>query len=101
MNKNFTKVVEDFTCQKCGHENKGNGYTNHCSSCLTSLHVDLEKPGDRLSKCGGLMPAIGVKLRGGQAHKILFRCEKCSKEIFNKVQPEDNQEKLRELPLCL
>ena len=47
------------------------------------------------------MPAIGVKLRGGQAHKILFRCEKCSKEIFNKVQPEDNQEKLRELPLCL
>ena len=75
INKSLTKYVEicyrmiqDFDCERCGHlegQNKfspsvlefsvltrfvssqeRNGYTNHCSQCLWSKHVDIN-PGDR------------------------------------------------------
>ena len=42
----FTRKVEDFTCEHCGREVHGNGYTNHCPHCLHSKHVDVN-PGDR------------------------------------------------------
>jgi hypothetical protein len=38
--KRFQKTVEDFVCEHCGHPVAGNGYTNHCSQCLWSKHVD-------------------------------------------------------------
>lgn len=40
--KNFTRVIEDFICENCGTEVKGNGYTNHCPKCLWSKHVDKD-----------------------------------------------------------
>ncbi|MEA1909889.1 MAG: RNHCP domain-containing protein, partial [Patescibacteria group bacterium] len=60
--KNFIKTTEDFTCEHCGYNVKGTGYTNHCPKCLYSKHVD-DVPGDRKNKCNGLMAPIGVELR--------------------------------------
>jgi hypothetical protein len=51
--KNFQRVIEDFECEHCGHLEEGNGYTNHCTSCLWSKHVDIN-PGDRAAECQGL-----------------------------------------------
>lgn len=72
----FTRVVEDFTCGKCGREVAGNGYTNHCPACLTSRHVDEKGPGDRAATCGGLMPAVAIETEKGET-VIVQRCERC------------------------
>lgn len=50
--KKFQRQIEDFVCEKCGKEVKGDGYTDHCPRCLRSKHVDVN-PGDRRSKCNG------------------------------------------------
>ncbi len=91
-NLSFIKRKENFTCEACGHQVSGSGYTNHCPNCLISKHVDLEFPGDRESSCQGLMDAVGVKLVGGQPVKLLFRCRKCQKSIFNLISDADNKE---------
>jgi rubrerythrin len=93
--KKFSKKVEDFTCEVCGQKVKGSGYTDHCPHCLFSKHVDLF-PGDRKAKCKGLMEPIGVIKRKGK-WQILYRCQKCGHERFNKIAPEDNQEEIAEL----
>ena len=53
---------DTFTCRVCGRlclpENAGSDHRNHCSNCLSSLHVDVE-PGDRASDCGGIMGTGG------------------------------------------
>ena len=54
MSKLFERNVEDFVCTVCGQQVEGNGYTNHCPKCLSSLHVDIN-PGDRASSCYGVM----------------------------------------------
>ena len=54
--KTFQRCPEDFECGNCGHEIEGNGYTNHCTACLWSKHVDVN-PGDRAADCHGLMKA--------------------------------------------
>src|SRR5689334_16401676 len=84
----FKKTTEDFVCEKCGHEVKGNGYTNHCPECLWSKHVDIN-PGDRAHTCGGMMEPIGVKKKG-EEYIILHKCTKCGLEKPNKAIPEDN-----------
>ena len=71
----FIRQIEDFKCQHCGTEVKGNGYTNHCPQCLYSLHVDND-PGDRLNSCRGLMKPIGIELRSGE-YTITVECQKC------------------------
>ena len=77
--KHFTKTVEDFTCAHCGTHVTGNGYTNHCPKCLYSRHVD-DMPGDRASKCGGMMRPIAVE-KSGDDFIITHKCEKCDKVI--------------------
>ena len=62
MKKNFSKKVENFVCEQCGKENVGNGYTDHCSNCLYSKHMDIN-PGDRESQCKSLMKPIAVKVK--------------------------------------
>ena len=37
----FTKKIEDFTCDHCGYNVKGKGYTNHCPKCLWSKQEAL------------------------------------------------------------
>jgi len=84
----FIKNKEDFKCEKCGHEVVGDGYTNHCSQCLWSKHVDIY-PGDRLNKCGGHMEPIGVTKKG-QEYTIFHKCTKCGFEKPNKANKDDS-----------
>jgi len=93
--KRFTKRIEDFTCKICGEKVKGRGYTDHCPYCLFSQHVDVF-PGDRQAACGGLMTPIGITKRKGK-EQILYRCQQCGYQRFNKVAPEDNREKIIQL----
>ena len=95
--KTFQRCQEDFVCGHCGHAERGDGYrrspntptlaaatlvltyvttlryTNHCSQCLWSKHVDVN-PGDRASLCQGLMPAVLVDTKKGH-YRFLQRCE--------------------------
>ena len=75
MSTKFQKRVEDFTCEHCGKEVKGDGYTNHCPHCLWSKHVDVF-PGDRAHDCGGMMEPLGVE-GGTPKYRIILRCERC------------------------
>lgn len=96
MSKKFQVKIEDFVCEKCGKAVKGNGFTNHCSNCLWSKHVDVN-PGDREETCGGLMKPISVEIKNGE-YVLLQKCEKCGFERKNKVWPEDNFEEV--LKIC-
>lgn len=93
--RQFQRKREDFVCENCGAEVKGNGYTNHCPNCLYSKHVDIN-PGDRAEECGGLMEPIDLELKDGK-YIILHRCVKCGFERRNKVCEEDNFETVLEL----
>ena len=84
----FQKKKEDFICENCNTEIKGNGYTNHCSKCLWSKHVDIF-PGDRLEDCGGLMEPISIE-KEGQKYMVTHRCKICRGEKRNKIEESDN-----------
>jgi rubrerythrin len=88
QNKRFQKRVEDFICEKCGNRVEGKGYTDHCPQCLWSKHVDIN-PGDRLSKCNGLMEPIGITVKNDK-YIIYYRCTKCGFEHRVKSAPDDN-----------
>ena len=84
----FTKNKENFTCVVCKASVQGNGYTNHCPECLSSLHVDIN-PGDRACSCGGIMYAVELEHRNSKNY-ILHRCQKCGFERKNQTSPNDN-----------
>ena len=84
----FVRNKEDFICAHCGKSVQGNGYTNHCPQCLRSRHVDID-PGDRLSRCGGMMKPISVE-RKGDAWILTHSCETCGHEKRNEMAPSDN-----------
>jgi hypothetical protein len=91
----FIRCKEDFTCSVCGQMNKGDGYTNHCSVCLHSKHVD-NNPGDRLSTCDGIMKPIAYEKKG-KGERILHRCIICNMQKWNKVRGEDERHSLEKL----
>jgi hypothetical protein len=84
----FTRTIEDFTCEHCGAQVKGNGYTNHCPRCLWSKHVDVN-PGDRLNNCTGMMKPTAVDIEQGE-HVLVFKCEKCGAQKRNKASEHDD-----------
>ncbi|MFA6279068.1 MAG: RNHCP domain-containing protein [Candidatus Paceibacterota bacterium] len=86
--KKFQKNKEDFTCEQCGAEVTGNGYTNHCPKCLWSKHVDVF-PGDRAATCQGLMEPIDAALES-EGYVILQRCVTCGHERRNKASKDDD-----------
>lgn len=86
----FIKNKEDFVCENCGTKNKGNGYTNHCSMCLFSKHVDND-PGDRLNTCGGLMEPIYVSYTNNNKY-VTHKCLKCLFEKNNILTDDDSVE---------
>lgn len=90
--KVFQRRTEDFSCEHCGFQVAGNGYTNHCPRCLYGKHVDIN-PGDRLETCGGLMEPLFVE-KEGQQEKLTHQCLRCGKIRKNKVQTEDSFEAL-------
>lgn len=85
----FIRTKEDFICEHCGVEVKGNGYTNHCPKCLWAKHVDVE-PGDRAEKCGGMMEPIGVEMIGGD-FTVTHACTACGIVRRNKATATDDQ----------
>lgn len=95
MSSKFKRQIEDFVCEKCGHEAKGDGFTNHCSKCLYSKHVDIF-PGDRAESCGGLMKPVSAEESGGE-WSIIHKCVKCNKLQKNKISPEDDFDKVVEI----
>ena len=88
MMPNFQRRIEDFTCEHCGADITGTGFTNHCPHCLWSKHVDIN-PGDRAEPCRGLMQPIGVSAKK-DGYRILFRCTTCGAERWNKAAPDDD-----------
>lgn len=86
--KQFQRKVENFACTHCGAEITGNGYTNHCSHCLWSKHVDVN-PGDRAATCGGMMRPTNVENEKGE-YIITHTCELCGHTKRNKVSAEDD-----------
>lgn len=80
--------IENFVCGNCGAVMEGNGYTNHCTECLWSKHVDIN-PGDREETCGGMMEPTAIVVKGG-VYDITHRCVLCGKEKINKAAREDN-----------
>lgn len=96
MPRHFICKKEDFTCEICRTQTKGNGYTNHCPNCFWSKHVDKEVPGDRSSPCQGLMEPIGVETKAGK-YLLIHQCQKCRKVSKNKSEDNDNFEKIIEI----
>jgi len=88
MAKNFQRKIENFTCKNCGEKVTGDGYTNHCPICLWSKHIDIN-PGDRSSKCKGLMEPIKIETKK-DGYIITHHCEKCGYQKKNKSNPTDN-----------
>lgn len=88
MSKKFTRTIEDFVCENCGYQVTGNGYTNHCPTCLWSKHVDIH-PGDRAENCGGVMKPERVSMMKGE-YKITHICQKCGEErVVKSVSGDD------------
>jgi hypothetical protein len=92
MEPKFQRRIEDFRCENCGAQVRGNGFTNHCPECLWSKHVDIN-PGDRAEPCQGLMEPVGVESKPA-GYRILFRCSFCGIQRWNKSAPEDDFEVL-------
>jgi hypothetical protein len=86
----FIRNKEDFKCENCGFFVAGDGYTNHCSQCLWSKHVDID-PGDRLAVCQGLMGPFQVEMENGETF-ISQKCIKCQHIRRNKVSKDDSYE---------
>ena len=86
----FIRNQEDFVCENCGFEVKGNGYTNHCPKCLWSKHVDIN-PGDRAAKCGGLMKMVSIE-GSTENYVITHRCVICGYEKRNKMAKDDDMD---------
>ncbi len=96
--KRFLKNKEDFACEKCGASVKGNGYTNHCPSCLWGKHVDVI-PGDRqaLLTCGALMKPESIEGTTGQGYSVVHKCVKCGHTKKNLLAKNDNEDAVLEI----
>ena len=88
---------DSFTCKNCGRLNvshgAGSNHRNHCSNCLSSLHLDNEL-GDREADCGGIMEAIGVWVKSNGEWAVIHRCKRCGHLSSNRVAADDNPLKL-------
>ena len=89
---NFIMINEDFVCENC-HKKIPKHPTwsarNHCPFCLYSKHLDESFPWDRKSKCLALMKPIWIDHKKNKWYMIKHKCEKCSKEILNKIAIDD------------
>ena len=92
MAARFTRTVEDFTCGHCDRHVEGDGYTNHCPSCLWSRHVDVF-PGDRDEACGGLMAPAQILLERDR-FAIVHVCERCGAQRRNRASEHDDHDAL-------
>lgn len=95
MSRQFQRTIENFACGNCGNSVIGDGYTNHCPSCLYSKHVDVN-PGDRAAECGGLMKPVGIEQKKGD-YVIVHECVDCGHMRKNKRGDTDDFNKIIEI----
>ncbi|MDP2593557.1 MAG: RNHCP domain-containing protein [bacterium] len=95
MSKKFIQKKENFVCENCGEDARGDGYTNHCPKCLWSKHVDIN-PGDRANECGGMMKPVSVIYKKDE-FVIKSICVKCDFVWINKAAKNDSEEVLQSL----
>ncbi len=95
MSKEFKRKIEDFECENCNEFVKGNGYTNHCTECLWSKHVDVF-PGDRAQECGGKMKPVAISQKA-DSYIIIHKCVNCTHKKKNKLTENDNMDTVVEL----
>lgn len=89
----FKMINESFICESCGLEveiHTGWSARNHCPACLSSKHFDENFPWDRASDCHWVMIAIWIDHKKNKWNMIRHQCQKCGKEMLNKVAPDDN-----------
>jgi hypothetical protein len=82
---------EGFPCENCGLEVQplANGSCrNHCPRCLSSKHVD-HVPGDRASRCGGLMECVAVESDARRGWMLVHRCTLCGSVRRNRAALDD------------
>ncbi|OHA88072.1 MAG: hypothetical protein A2653_02610 [Candidatus Zambryskibacteria bacterium RIFCSPHIGHO2_01_FULL_43_25] len=91
----FKRTIENFTCGNCGFFVRGDGFTNHCSNCLWSKHVDID-PGDREEPCGGMMEPVEARLKQGK-WSVEHICTKCGFRRRAFAKKEDNVEGVLEI----
>jgi len=107
----------DFTCLNCGNLVPANSLLsgvrnrNHCPYCLSSRHLDLYEPGDRLSACKERMAPLGLALKHsssryaghtagipaatGQGELMLVHvCQGCGKLSANRIAADDDSSRL-------
>ena len=96
--KKFKKNDSGFICGKCGFNVPplGKSSRNHCTSCLYSLHVDIN-PGDRKNPCRGLMKPVGIEVNTSKGYVIIYECEKCGFVGRNKAAEDDSMDKIIEI----
>lgn len=102
----------DFYCMNC-HQFvssdtlvSGVHNRNHCPYCLSSRHLDLFKPGDRLSACKAGMKPVAITLKrtakkysvinGGEI-MLVHQCLGCGKISINRIAADDNLEAIMEV----
>lgn len=96
-----------FKCCHCSQwvlfsEFIGTAHRNHCPFCLWSKHVDLEKSGDRKSKCKAEMKPIGLMFKQEGMDKygkqkqgelmLIHECTQCGKISINRIAGDDSPE---------
>lgn len=93
VNYRHSACTESFTCKVCGTfvvpDGAGSQHRNHCSKCLSSVHVDIE-PGDRASLCNGIMDPVSIWVRKGGEWAIVHRCRLCGSFSSNRIAADDN-----------
>lgn len=94
LRKNPIAINESFRCKNCKKINPKAEKTcrNHCRFCMFSMHVDQSIPGDRSSKCFGLMEPAFIDYEGKKGYQIMHHCIKCGKAILNKLANDDDLE---------
>ena len=101
----FKREEDGFKCVSCkswvsaSRESSGVVHRNHCPVCLVSLHVDLNKAGDRRAACRSRMVAIGLTFKkvskrypgeGRGELMLIHRCTGCGKISINRIAADDN-----------
>lgn len=105
MRTYFVDINADFTCKNCGsyvttlHWFSGVIHRNHCPYCLHSRHLDLFKPGDRLSACRDIMVPVGLTLKQRKDKfsqysqgelMLVHHCKGCEGLSINRIAADDD-----------
>lgn len=79
---------------------------NHCPYCLWSKHLDLYRPGDRLSACRSGMQPVGLTLKrswkkydpGWEGEvMVIHHCIECGRFSINRIAADDDPDRILEI----